>query len=194
MTSSSPTTGGVSTGLGVPPQAIGEVVGVAKAYTTRVGEGPFPTELSGETGDTIRKEGGEFGATTGRPRRCGWFDVPLMRRAIQICGVTQIALTKLDVLDCMETIDICTHYEESNGNILTHTPLDGVTMAECRAVYETMPGWQCGSGKARQFESLPTAAQRYVNRLEELVGVRITIVSVGPGRDVTVLRESGFFR
>ena len=193
VTSSNPSTGGVCTGLGVPPQAISDVLGVAKAYTTRVGEGPFPTELDGELGEYIRKSGGEYGATTGRPRRCGWFDAPVVRRAIQVSGVNKIALTKLDVLDGMDQIEACTHYEGPAGERIERMPLDLNYLKECKPVYEKFPGWNSSTADCKVYEDLPPTAQDYVARLEELLGVGIPIVSVGAGRKLTILRQPSFF-
>jgi adenylosuccinate synthase len=193
VTSSNPTTGGVCTGLGVAPRRIDDVMGVAKAYTTRVGEGPFPTELTGELGEFIRTSGGEYGATTGRPRRCGWFDAAVVRRSIQLCGVTQVALTKLDVLDQLAEIQVCTHYKGPTGEKLERIPLDPWLLEQSRPVYETLPGWRQGTAHCKLFEDLPAASRDYVKRLEELLGVKIPIVSVGADRDLTILRKPSFF-
>lgn len=193
VTSSNPSTGGVCTGLGVGPKCITQVLGVAKAYTTRVGEGPFPTELLDEMGEFIRKEGGEFGATTGRPRRCGWFDAPVVRRAIQVAGVDVIALTKIDVLDKLETIEICTHYEGPSGERLDYIPLELTDVEKCKPVYETVPGWKTSTADCRTWEDLPEAARQYVNRLEKLLGVDMPVVSVGAKRKLTILRQPTFF-
>lgn len=193
VTSSNPSTGGVCTGLGVTPQQVGSVLGVVKAYTTRVGEGPFPTEDHGEAGQFLQAEGGEFGATTGRPRRCGWFDANVVRRSIQVAGVTSIALTKLDVLDKVKEIKLCTHYEGPEGERVDLMPLGQTVLEQCRPVYETMPGWQEATSEARDYEDLPEAARRYVERIESLVGVRIEAVSVGAGRRRTIMRRTSFF-
>jgi adenylosuccinate synthase len=193
VTSSNPTTGGVCTGLGVAPQRVAGVIGVVKAYTTRVGEGPFPTELGGEMCERVRQSGGEFGATTGRPRRCGWFDAVVVRRTIQLCGVTQIALTKLDVLDQLPEIQACTHYEGPSGEKIERIPLDPLLLSRCKPVFETLPGWQSDTSGCAMFEDLPQAARDYVGRLESLLGVKIPIVSVGAGRDLTILRKTTFF-
>ena len=193
VTSSNPSTGGVCTGLGVAPQRIDEVLGVVKAYTTRVGEGPLPTELDAELGERIRQAGGEYGATTGRPRRCGWFDAPVVRRSIQVAGVTKVALTKLDVLDGLERIKLCTHYETPDGRRIDRIPMDLNLVAQCRPVYEDVAGWQCETAECRDYADLPPAAQVYVRRIEELLGVYIPIVSVGAGRKLTILRQSTFF-
>ncbi len=193
VTSSNPSTGGVCTGLGVPPRRIDEVLGVVKAYTTRVGEGPFPTELDGGLGEQIRQVGGEFGATTGRPRRCGWFDAPVVRRAIQVSGTTKIALTKLDVLDGLATIDVCTHYEDDAGRRIERIPLDLNLLERTHPVYETVEGWNTCTAECKTFEDMPKAAQDYVHRIEALLGVDIPIVSVGAGRKLTVMRQPTFF-
>ncbi len=193
VTSSNPSTGGVSTGLGVAPQRITEVLGVVKAYTTRVGEGPFPTELNGDLGERIRKTGGEFGATTGRPRRCGWFDAPVARRAIQVTGTTKLALTKLDVLDALESVSVCTHYAGPDGKRYDYIPLDLSLLEQCRPVYEEMPGWNSCTAECKAFEDLPQAARKYVYRLEQLCKADIPIVSVGAGRKLTILRQPTFF-
>ncbi len=193
VTSSNPSTGGVCTGLGVGPARITEVLGVVKAYTTRVGEGPFPTELNGGLGERIRATGGEFGATTGRPRRCGWFDAPVVRRAIQVSGTTKIALTKLDVLDGFDKIQVCTHYEDDTGKRIDYIPLDLSQLERCRPVYEEVPGWECCTAECKVFEDMPPAAQDYVHRIEKLLGVDIPIVSVGANRKLTILRQPTFF-
>lgn len=192
VTSSSPSTGGVCTGLGVAPRHVQSVLGVTKAYTTRVGEGPFPTEIHDDIGRFLRAEGNEFGATTGRPRRCGWFDATVLRRTVQVAGVTSIALTKLDVLDKMDKIQICTHYECPEGR-LELMPLDLLILQKCTAVYETMPGWNCSTASAGSYEDLPAEARRYVDRIEELLGVKIEAVSIGAKRGLTILRRASFF-
>ena len=193
VTSSNPSPGGVCTGLGIPPARIDEILGVVKAYTTRVGKGPMPTELTGELGDRIREAGGEYGATTGRPRRCGWFDAPVVRRSIQISGIGKVALTKLDVLDDLETIEICTHYEDDAGVRYDRIPLDPNLLARCRPVYERMPGWQASTANCRGYDDLPPKARDYVARLERLLGVSIPVVSVGARRKLTILRQPRFF-
>lgn len=193
VTSSSPSTGGVCTGLGVPPQSITSVLGVVKAYTTRVGEGPFPTELNNEIGEFIRAEGGEFGATTGRPRRCGWFDACVIRRTIQVAGVNHVALTKLDVLDKLEEIKLCVSYTGPNGEKLERIPLDTQILRQCEPVYETMPGWKTPTSGAENYSELPEAARRYVERIEQLVGIGIEAVSVGANRNLTIIRRRSFF-
>jgi len=188
VTSSNATIGGVCTGLGIPPRAIDGILGVAKAYTTRVGEGPLPTELTGEIGDRLRESGQEFGAVTGRPRRCGWYDAVAVRYAVRVNGLDALALTKLDVLDGMKELQICTSYR-CGGATLTEFPGDVAQLAACEAVYETMPGWKTPTKGARRFADLPGDAQRYIARLEELTGVPATIVSTGSAREDTIIRD-----
>jgi adenylosuccinate synthase len=177
VTSSNASVGGVCTGLGIPPKAIGRVLGVVKAYTTRVGEGPFPTELSGEMGNRLRESGSEYGAVTGRPRRCGWFDAVAVRYAARING-----------LDGLERIDICTSYR-CGDRTLTDFPSDVRQLASCEPVYESMPGWAAPTAGVRTFDRLPEAARKYIARLEEVSGVRAAIVSTGSERDDTILRD-----
>src|SRR5581483_3864136 len=176
VTSSNASIGGVCTGLGIPPKAVGPVIGVVKAYTTRVGEGPFPTELFGEMGNRLRESGSEYGAVTGRPRRCGWYDAVAARYAARINGLDALALTKLDVLDGLERIEICTAYR-CQGRTLTELPADVAQLAQCTPVYETMPGWSAPTKGVRRFDALPDAAKRYIAKLEEVSGVRAAIVS-----------------
>jgi adenylosuccinate synthase len=185
VTSSNTVAGAACTGSGVGPSQIDEVVGIAKAYTTRVGAGAFPTEDHGSDGERLRSVGGEFGATTGRPRRCGWFDAPLVRRAVQLNGITRLALTKLDVLSGFSRIPICTAYAGCEAGF--PGALDGVS-----PVWEWMEGWQSDLSDARTLDDLPPPARRYVARLEALVGVPIELVSVGPDRAQT-LRIGGLF-
>jgi adenylosuccinate synthase len=188
VTSSYASIGGVCTGMGVPPRAIGRALGVVKAYTTRVGEGPFPTELSGEMGNRLRETGSEYGAVTGRPRRCGWFDAVAARYAARINGLDGLALTKLDVLDGLERIDICTSYR-CGGRTLTEFPSDVGQLAVCEPVYESMPGWTSPTAGVRTYAALPEAARAYIARLEEVSGVRAAIVSTGSERDDTIIRD-----
>jgi adenylosuccinate synthase len=188
VTSSNASIGGVCTGLGIPPKAIGRVLGVAKAYATRVGEGPFPTELSGEMGNRLRETGSEYGAVTGRPRRCGWYDAVAVRYATRINGLDGLALTKLDVLDGLDHIDICTAYR-CGGRTLTDFPSDIGQLALCEPVYESLPGWSAPTKGVRRFDALPDAARRYIARLEEVSGVRASIVSTGSERDDTIVRD-----
>ena len=188
VTSSNASIGGVCTGLGVPPKAIGAVLGVVKAYTTRVGEGPFPTELTGDMGNLLRDSGNEYGAVTGRPRRCGWYDAVAARYGVRINGLDALALTKLDVLDGLEKIDICTAYK-CGTRTLNDFPSDLAQLAACTPVYESMPGWKTPTKGCRRYEDLPEAARRYIARLEEVSGVRAGIVSTGSERDDTILRK-----
>ena len=188
VTSSNASIGGVCTGLGVPPKAINGVLGVAKAYTTRVGEGPLPTELSGEMGNRLRESGNEYGAVTGRPRRCGWYDAVAVRYGVRINGLDALALTKLDVLDGLDHVDICTAYT-CGGRTLTEFPSDFAQLAACQPVYESMPGWSAPTKGVRRWADLPEAARRYIARLEEVSGVQAAIVSTGSERDDTIVRD-----
>jgi adenylosuccinate synthase len=188
VTSSNATIGGVCTGLGVGPRAIDGVLGVAKAYTTRVGEGPLPTELTGELGNRLRESGQEFGAVTGRPRRCGWYDAVAVRYAVRVNGLTALALTKLDVLDGLAELQVCTSYR-CRGATLAEMPGDLAQLAACEPVYETLPGWRAPTAGARRYADLPREAQRYVARLEEITGVPAAIISTGSAREDTIMRE-----
>lgn len=187
VTSSNPTAGGALTGTGVGPTRIDRVVGVAKAYTTRVGEGPFPTELDDEVGEALRHKGGEFGVTTGRARRTGWFDAVVMRYATRINGLTDICLTKLDVLSGYPTIPVCVAYEV-DGTRMEEMPLDQVGFEKAVPVYEELPGWEEDITGCRTFEELPKNAQDYIARLEELSRCRIQSIGVGAGREATIIR------
>ncbi len=186
VTSSNTVTAGVCTGLGVAPHRIGQVIGISKAYCTRVGSGPFPTELTNELGDQLRQAGGEFGATTGRPRRCGWLDVPQLRYTIQLTGATELCLTKLDVLGLMPEIAVATHYRY-NGQQTDRLPYD-----LCQTTIEPMlkkyTSWQSDLRGVNAFNQLPSAAQAYVEDMEALVGIPIRMVSVGPGREQLLTR------
>jgi adenylosuccinate synthase len=188
VTSSNASVGGVCTGLGIPPRAIGRVLGVVKAYTTRVGEGPLPTELTGDMGHRLRESGNEYGAVTGRPRRCGWYDAVAVRYGVRINGLDALALTKLDVLDGLERIDICTSYR-CGGRTLTEFPSDIGQLSACEPVYESMPGWTTPTAGVRTFDQLPDAARKYIARLEDVTGVRAAIVSTGSERDDTIIRR-----
>jgi adenylosuccinate synthase len=188
VTSSNASIGGVCTGLGVGPRAIGAVLGVVKAYTTRVGEGPLPTELTGEMGNRLRDSGNEYGAVTGRPRRCGWYDAVAVRYSVRVNGLDALALTKLDVLDAIESIDICTAYR-CGSRTLTEFPSDIGQLAACEPVYETWPGWPAPTKGIRRFEDLPQNARRYIARLEEVSGVPAGIISTGSERGDTILRD-----
>ena len=186
VTSSNTVAGYASCGAGIGPTAINQVVGVVKAYTTRVGNGPFPTELLDETGDTLRKIGNEYGATTGRNRRCGWFDAPVVRKAAMVNGLTHLAITKLDVLDTFDTIKICTHYE-CDGEKIENFPNQLSKVGRCVPVYEEMPGWKCDTTKCRKLEELPANARKYLDRMAELVGVKIGMISIGAKRDQSIV-------
>jgi adenylosuccinate synthase len=188
VTSSNGTAGGVCTGLGVPPKAVHGVLGVAKAYTTRVGEGPLPTELLGEMGNRLRESGQEYGASTGRPRRCGWYDAVAVRYAARINGLDALALTKLDVLDGIEHIQICTAYRRGD-TVLTDFPADLQLLEDCEPVYEAMPGWTAPTKGVRRFEDLPEAARAYIRRLEDVSHVPAAIISTGSDREDTIIRE-----
>ena len=188
VTSSNATVGGVCTGLGVPPQAIDGVLGVAKAYTTRVGEGPLPSELTGALGDRLRESGQEFGAVTGRPRRCGWYDAVAVRYAVRVNGLSALALTKLDVLDGLPELQVCTAYR-CKGATLTEMPGDQAQLAACEPVYETLPGWTAPTAGVQVYEDLPQEARAYIARLEEITGVSAAIVSTGSAREHTIFRK-----
>jgi adenylosuccinate synthase len=188
VTSSSATAGGALTGLGVPPTRVDGTMGIAKAYTTRVGAGPLPSEIGGELEQQIREKGHEYGASTGRPRRCGWFDSVVVRYSVRVNGFDTLALTKLDVLDEQAEVKICTAYRRDSGETLTEFPADLSLLEGSEAVYETMPGWQTSTAGVRDFSMLPAAAQTYVARLSELVNCEIGIVSTGPERHATILR------
>ncbi|HKY22697.1 MAG TPA: adenylosuccinate synthase [Vicinamibacterales bacterium] len=188
VTSSSSTIGGVCTGLGVSPKMIDDVLGVVKAYATRVGEGPMPTELLGESGNRLRDSGQEFGSVTGRPRRCGWYDAVVARYAARINGLGSMALTKLDVLDGLDEIKVCTGYRYGK-DVLGEWPADLNVLARCEPIYETLPGWTSPSAGVTRYEDLPREAQRYVSFLEEVSGIPVSIVSTGSGRHDTIIRE-----
>lgn len=191
VTSSNPTAGGAAPGVGIGPNHIDQVIGVVKAYTTRVGEGPFPAELKDSTGDLIRERGREYGTTTGRPRRCGWFDAVMVRYAVRVNGLTGLAVTLLDVLDALENIQVCVAYD-FRGERLEHFPTDLEMLKECKPIYATLPGWQEDTTKVHNFEDLPSQARAYLAFLEEQVGCPIQIVSVGPRRDQTMLLDPIF--
>ena len=188
VTSSNASVGGVCTGLGIGPRAIGAILGVAKAYTTRVGEGPLPTELTGDMGNRLRESGHEYGAVTGRPRRCGWYDAVAIRYSVRINGLDALALTKLDVLDGLERIDICTAYRCA-GKTLADFPSDVSRLAACEPVYESLPGWSTPTKGVTRFDDLPQGARRYIARLEEVSGVPAAIISTGSERNDTILRH-----
>ncbi|MDP5276057.1 adenylosuccinate synthase [Chengkuizengella axinellae] len=184
VTSSNPSAGGVCIGSGVGPTKINQVIGVAKAYTTRVGDGPFPTELNNEIGDLIRETGKEYGTTTGRARRVGWFDSVVVRHAKRVSGITGLSLNSIDVLTGLKTLKICTGYKY-NGEIIKHYPANLNMLAECEAVYEELPGWDEDITGAKSLEDLPKEARQYLERIESLTGISIAIFSVGPNREQT---------
>lgn len=186
-TSSNPTVAGACNGAGIPPREIGKVVGVAKAYSTSVGGGPYMTELFDETADKLRKIGGEYGATTGRPRRCGWFDAVAADYACYMNGVTDLALTKIDVLDTFETIKVCTGYH-IDGEYYNYLP-ETALQEKAKPIYESFPGWLCDTTACRTWESLPEKAKALILALERLVNTHITYISVGPERDQIIIRE-----
>jgi len=178
--------GGVSLGLGMNPAVIKEIVGVFKAYTTRVGGGPMPTELHDEYGELIRERAHEYGTTTGRPRRCGWFDAVAARYSADINGFTSAAITRFDILDTFETIKICTAYK-IDGVTCNRPPASATMLEKCQPVYEELPGWQCSTNDMRSFEELPPNAKAYVRRLEDLIGCPASLISVGPDREETII-------
>ncbi|WP_149361828.1 adenylosuccinate synthase [Lolliginicoccus suaedae] len=188
VTSSNPTAGGASVGSGVGPTRITTVLGILKAYTTRVGSGPFPTELFDEQGAYLAKQGGEVGVTTGRARRCGWFDAVIARYATRVNGITDYFLTKLDVLSGLETVPICVGYE-IDGKRIDDMPMTQTDIHHAKPVYEEMPGWWEDISEARTFEDLPKNARDYVLRIEELSGAHVSCIGVGPGRDQTIVRR-----
>ncbi len=189
VTSSNPIAGGACTGSGFGPSAIKEIIGVSKAYITRVGEGPFVTELNDEIGEKIRTIGHEFGTTTGRPRRTGWFDAIIAKYGVLVSGLTSMAVTKLDVFDTFDEIKVCTAYRDTrSGEIYNYYPTNVNIHSFLEPVYETHAGWLCDITKIRTYDELPDNAKKYLARLEELMGVRISIVSVGPDRDQTIFR------
>ncbi len=191
VTSSNTVSGNAACGSGVGPKALNEIFGIVKAYTTRVGQGPFPTELFDKTGDHIQKKGAEFGATTGRKRRCGWFDMVMVKNAARLNSLTQLVITKLDVLDELDEIKICTAYEYKNETI-TEFPPSLAALEQCVPVFETMPGWKQETSKIKRYNDLPDKTKAYLKRVEELSGVKIKIVSVGPGREATIIKGDLF--
>jgi len=186
VTSSNTLAGYACPGCGVGPSMIDHVIGIVKVYTTRVGNGPFPTELNDSIGESLRKEGGEFGATTGRPRRCGWFDSVMVRKAVQLNGLTRFAITKLDVLNKMKEIQICTHYE-IEGKKVEQYPSDISTLEKVKPIYETVKGWECDISECKTIKDLPSEAIKYINKIQELCyNIPILIVSIGPDRNQTI--------
>jgi adenylosuccinate synthase len=188
VTSSNPTAGGAAVGSGIGPTRITRVIGILKAYTTRVGSGPFPTELHDAMGERLRKVGGEVGVTTGRPRRCGWFDAVIGRYAARVNGITDFFLTKLDVLSGLETVPVCVGYEV-DGRRVDEMPMTQTDVHHAQPVYEELPGWFEDISACREFDELPANAQAYVKRIEELTGAPVSAIGVGPGRDETITRE-----
>ncbi|MDP1827285.1 MAG: adenylosuccinate synthase [Archangium sp.] len=191
VTSSNTVAGNAAVGSGLGPTAIDKVLGITKAYTTRVGGGPFPTELTDATGDRLRKVGDEFGATTGRPRRCGWLDTVVLRYASRVNGLWGLALTKMDILSGLETLKVCTAYE-LDGQRVTELPGDIEEFSRVQPIYEELPGWEQTLAGARTIDDLPAAAQRYIRRIEEIVGIPVVCVSVGAERGETILLQNPF--
>ncbi len=191
VTSSNTVSGNACCGSGVGPRSISGVMGIVKAYTTRVGAGPFPTELLDDVGERIQEKGVEFGATTGRRRRCGWLDTVIVRNAVRLNGLTGLVITKLDVLGGLDPLKICTAYEHQ-GKTMNHFPADLKVLEKCKPVYEEHPGWDEDISKIKEFRKLPENARKYLKRIEELTQTRIEIVSVGPGRDETIVLNNPF--
>jgi adenylosuccinate synthase len=187
VTSSNPVAGGACIGAGVGPGAISRVIGVVKAYTTRVGAGPFPTELFDDIGNTLVERGGEFGTNTGRRRRTGWLDAVMLKHAVRLNGCTELAVTKLDVLDTLPELKICVAYEGEDGQRYEHVPYHQSVLHKVRPVFETFAGWGCDLGGTEHFTQLPEAARHYVSAIEQLAGIPVTFVSVGPSREQTVV-------
>jgi len=185
VTSSNTIAGGVCTGTGIGPTMINSAVGIAKAYTTRVGKGPFPTELEDETGNWIREKGFEYGVTTGRARRCGWLDLVILKSSARVSGLTSLVVTKIDTLAGLEKIKVCVGYK-LDGKVIDYFPASLEDLGKCEPVYEEFEGWDDSASKARSFEELPLNAKKYLRRIEEFTGVKISIVSVGPRRDQTI--------
>ncbi len=192
VTSSHTTAGGVCVATGTAPALLDEVIGITKAYCTRVGSGPFPTELHDEMGDLLRAAGNEFGSTTGRARRCGWIDVVMLRYAVRVNGFTGIVVTKLDVLSGLNEVKICVAYRDADGNVLEEPPMQSNKIEAVVPVYETLPGWSEDISSIRRFEKLPETAQSFLRRLEELLDVPVIMVSVGSRRDETIVRKNIF--
>jgi len=191
VTSSHPTAGGACIGAGVGPTRLDQVIGVAKAYTTRVGDGPFPTELTGPIGAAIQEKGNEYGTTTGRPRRCGWLDALVLRYTLRVSGLTGLVLTKLDTLAGLDSVRICTAYRVQ-GQVLTEFPSDLDLLEDCEPVYEDLPGWTEDAAEARDYDSLPPELKGFIERVEGLIGVPVVMASLGRQRQETILREPVF--
>jgi len=192
VTSSNPVSGSVSSGAGVGITKVNDVLGIVKAYTTRVGGGPFPTELEDDTGAWLRDKGQEFGSTTGRPRRCGWLDTVVVRRSVMLAGITGLCVTKLDVLTGLDKLEICTAYQTPEGEEIDSIPASLERLGACRPVYEELPGWKEDISDARSLDELPETCRAYLDRLAELCGTPLTMVSVGPGREQTIVLENPF--
>ena len=192
VTSSNTVSANASCGSGIGPNAISKVVGICKAYTTRVGEGPFPTELNDDIGEHMQKVGQEFGATTGRKRRCGWLDIVLVRQAVRVSGITALAITKLDVLTGLDKLKICVGYKSAAGDFTHAAPASLKTLSECQPVYEEFDGWKEDILYAKDMNELPVNARKYLKRMEELAEAKIILVSVGAGREETIIMEDPF--
>jgi len=193
VTASNTVAGNACAGSGIGPTMIHSVIGIAKAYTTRVGEGPFPTELKDELGEKIRQRGGEYGATTGRPRRCGWFDAVVVNHSIRVNGIREIVITKLDVLNDFDTIKICVGYHVG-GKVFDHVPSNFEILKNSEPVYEEMRGWKTEIQGVKNFKDLPRNAKRYLKRIQKLIGAKVTMISVGSERDETVEVKNPFLR
>ncbi|RZJ35955.1 MAG: adenylosuccinate synthase [Chryseobacterium sp.] len=192
VTSSSPSTGGVCTGAGVPPTSLKNLIGVAKAYCTRVGNGPFPSELDNELGESIRQIGGEFGATTGRPRRTGWLDLVSLKHACMINGINNLVITKLDVLTGIENLKIVTHYKTEDGKIIDYFTSSTEKLYNYEPIYQDLPGWNEDLTKVRSYDELPDTAQKYIEFIEKYLGINVYLVSVGPERSQNIIRKELF--
>jgi len=188
VTSSNPTSGGACTGLGIPPTVITNIIGVAKAYTTRVGNGPFPTELKDETGEIIRKNGFEYGSTTGRPRRCGWLDLVALKYSIMINGINSLALTKIDVLSSFSEIKVCVKYQ-IDGNETTEFPSDSIILDNAKPIYQVLPGWNKSLAGINAYENLPSETKEYIKFIEDYLQIPINIISTSPERTDTIIRQ-----
>ncbi|MBY0426379.1 MAG: adenylosuccinate synthetase, partial [Cytophagales bacterium] len=187
VTSSNTMTAGACTGLGVAPKHIGKVYGIFKAYCTRVGSGPFPTELQDEVGEKMRKVGNEFGSTTGRPRRCGWLDLPALKYAVMLNGVSELLMMKADVLNDFDELKICTHYKTASGELVDYLPYD-INTSAVTPVYKTMKGWKCATSSFKSFEDLTPAFKEYVSFIENYLNLPITLISLGPDRTETIIK------
>jgi adenylosuccinate synthase len=188
VTSSNPTSGGACTGLGIPPTVITNIIGVAKAYTTRVGNGPFPTELKDETGEIIRKNGFEYGSTTGRPRRCGWLDLVALKYSIMINGINSLALTKIDVLSSFAEIKVCVKYQ-IDGNETTEFPSDSIILDNAKPIYQVLPGWNKSLAGINAYENLPSETKEYIKFIEDYLQIPVNIISTSPERTDTIIRQ-----